>query len=270
MIRKLTEQDKQLVLDFAYERERENLFVIGSFRSYTNTLGENHFWGYFDGEQLIGLATHFRRWKSFVVNAADTKVIKQLTDTAIKAGIKINAVPCFKRYADVIIARLESAHTIKPNAVHEEDLLILPKEQFVSFATEGEATAAKKDVDEIIRIDHQVNGKSGAEPISDVERERVNTDEVFIHREDGRIVSQAVIHGYSKNYFQIGGVATLPEYRKRGFAKQVVSRLCETYFEKGIPTALLFVDIDNIAAQKVYASLGFRKDDQFVIAEYTE
>lgn len=44
--------------------------------------------------------------------------------------------------------------------------------------------------------------------------------------------------------------------------------LCRHYFDKGIPNALLFTRNDNVAAQKVYASLGFKPDGQFVIAEY--
>lgn len=268
MIRRLTENDEQLVLDFAYKRERENIFVIGSFRTYDNTLKENHFWGYFENNKLIGMATHFHRWKSVVCNAQDPDVIEQLTDEVVLSGLPIHHVPCFKRYTDVMICRLEQQHGIKAKKVSQEDVLILEQKNFVNFTMGGEEVANTSDKDELILFDRRIHGNALETPIEENERERINVKETVVLRTDGKIVAKANIHGYSKNYFQIGGVGTLQEYRGKGYGKRVVSQLCEQYFAKGIPYALLFTEVENIPAQKIYASLGFQPEDHFLIAEY--
>lgn len=267
MIRRLGPEDEQLVKDFAYERERENLFVIGSFRNYGDTLNDNWFFGYFEGDEMVGMATLFKRWGSFVVNAQDDEVIRALVDEVVKVPREILHVPCFKRYAEVIIERLEELGlSPKKKAMHT--VFILEEDYFEDFSEGDEEIAGVGDLDELILFDREIAGKSLEEPITDFERERTNVHEMFILRRDGRIVSKANPHGYSKNFFQVGGVGTLKEYRGQGLAKQVVSKLCRHFFDDGVSTGLLFTDRENVSAIKVYESLGFKADTEFIVADY--
>lgn len=268
MIRKLTKKDRRIVLDFAYRRERENLFVIGSFNLYKKSFEANHFFGYFRGRQLIGLATSFGRYGSFVVNARNKKVVEALTDHTILAGIKIPQVPCFEPYGSTIVNCLNKKHRIKAKEIKPETVLILKKGHFKDFSVGGVKHASKKDIDEIIRFDRKINGINPKKPIQTIERQRINPKENFILKIKGKIVSQADIHGVSKNYFQIGGVGTEEAHRGKGYAKQVVSALCRYYFKKGLSKALLFTANTNKAAKKVYAALGFKPAGKFIIARY--
>jgi len=267
MIRRLNEKGTELVKAFAYERERESLFVIGSFENYDNTLKDNFFWGYFDGEEMVGMATLFSRWGSLVVNAQEQNVIKALTDEAAKCEREIKHVPYFKQYADVIIERLKF-NGVKPKSVSEQTILELIEKDFVDFSSGEEGFLQEGDLDEYIRMHREIDGEEVDAPIEDFERKRVRLDQTFVLKVDGQIVSTANPHGVSKNYFQIGGVATREQYRGRGYAKQVVSKLCRHYFDEGVKNGLLFTDNENVAALKVYASLGFKPDGEFVIAKY--
>lgn len=267
MIRRLNENDAKLVKDFAYRRERENLFVIGSFENYDNTLKDNFFWGYFDGEEMIGMATLFSRWNSLVVNAQKQNVIEALTDEAVSCELDIKHVPYFKQYADVIIERLKF-HGLKPKSVSEQTILELVEEDFVDFSRGDEEFLQQDDLDEYILMHREIDGEEIDAPIEDFERTRVRLDQTFVLKTDAEIASTANPHGVSKNYFQIGGVATREQYRGRGYAKQVVSKLCRHYFNEGVKNGLLFTDNNNAAAQKVYVSLGFKPNGEFVIAKY--
>jgi predicted GNAT family acetyltransferase len=65
----------------------------------------------------------------------------------------------------------------------------------------------------------------------------------------------------------IGGVATHPDYRERGFAKQVISAVSRDYLAKN-KHVILFCKNDNVPALAVYEKLGFRPIDQFIVAKF--
>ncbi|MGC9209332.1 MAG: GNAT family N-acetyltransferase [Nitrososphaeria archaeon] len=56
----------------------------------------------------------------------------------------------------------------------------------------------------------------------------------------------------------IGGVVTREEFRNRGFATSVVSKLAY-YIIKGGKIASLYVREDNIPAIRVYKKIGFKE-----------
>ncbi len=58
------------------------------------------------------------------------------------------------------------------------------------------------------------------------------------------------------------GVYTWPEYRRRGFGAAGVSELCRRAFAEGAGHVQLAVVEGNEAAQRLYASLGFRSFDR--------
>jgi len=85
-------------------------------------------------------------------------------------------------------------------------------------------------------------------------RIEMGTCRYFVLKREGRIVSQAYTTIESSQYATIGGVVTLPEYRKQGLASLVVSCICRNLIkDKKIPN--LFYN--NEEAGRVYERLGF-------------
>ena len=77
-------------------------------------------------------------------------------------------------------------------------------------------------------------------------------------KRDNKIVSAAGIHVYSRKYkvAALGNIATHPDYRCRGLAKSVTSKLCKT-LKTSVETICLNVHSENISAIKCYKALGF-------------
>lgn len=73
--------------------------------------------------------------------------------------------------------------------------------------------------------------------------------------EDGKLVCTANITAKTKSGAMIIGVATLPGYRKRGYASLVMSALCTQCFADGLSFLCLFYD--NPLAGAIYHSMGF-------------
>ncbi|MBE7555933.1 MAG: GNAT family N-acetyltransferase [Anaerolineales bacterium] len=59
-----------------------------------------------------------------------------------------------------------------------------------------------------------------------------------------------------EGYREISTVCTHPDFRGRGYARQLVSRLVNTILDEGI-TPFLHVMHDNKRAKSIYESLGF-------------
>jgi uncharacterized protein len=268
MIKKLTEKNRQQILDFCYKKERENLFAIGSFKNEKNPFSANKYYGYFKGKNLIGLAVFFSRFGHLLINAPRRKTIEEFVDYGMHKKLDIKCVATFRKYAEATIERLEKAHNKKPTRKSDETVFILTRQAFRNFSDGAEQNATKKDIDDIVVFNRKMRFENAKGEITTKERKKVMPEHTFFIRMKNNIISKANIHGLSKNYFQIGGVGTLEEFRKMGLAKKVVSRLCEHYFDMGIKYGLLFTGNDNVIAQKVYKNIGFKPVDEFIVAEY--
>lgn len=75
---------------------------------------------------------------------------------------------------------------------------------------------------------------------------------------DGRLVSVAGVHIYSPAYkiAVLGAIATLPEFRGKGFATILTSHLCQQLVKERL-LICLNVKADNTTAIKSYSRIGF-------------
>ena len=94
----------------------------------------------------------------------------------------------------------------------------------------------------------------------------LETDRYVGVADNGRLVSIAGIHVYSKRYkvAALGNITTLPAHRGRGLATRVTARLCQLLLDEGIEVGLN-VKSDNHAAVACYRKTGFE-----TVAAYEE
>ncbi len=90
---------------------------------------------------------------------------------------------------------------------------------------------------------------------------------VFALKKDGKIVSKLSLNARGKNCVQVGGVFTVADFRKQGFAKTLLFRFCRKYSENG-KKIVLFVKKSNLAALSLYKSCGFRKISDYKIVYF--
>jgi ribosomal protein S18 acetylase RimI-like enzyme len=94
----------------------------------------------------------------------------------------------------------------------------------------------------------------------------LKTGQYFGLRQNGRLVSVAGVHVYSRRFRvgALGNIATGPAWRNRGYGKRVTARVCQALLEH-VDHIGLNVKADNGAALRCYESLGFE-----IIASYGE
>jgi ribosomal protein S18 acetylase RimI-like enzyme len=116
----------------------------------------------------------------------------------------------------------------------------------------GAVELTRRDSDDLTRLYEQ------SYPGNWFNARMLATGQYYGLRANGRLVSAAGVHVYSKQYrvAAIGNIVTHPAYRCRGYARQVTARLCQSL----LPTVEhigLNVKADNDAAIACYQGLGF-------------
>ncbi len=261
MIKILTKKDQKLIENFAYQKEKENMFIFWHLKN-KQCFKVNKFFGYFDNNELIWLAVYFWEFKSLTINSKSNTIINKLVDYAIiNEKIIINYVPVFKKYWTIILKRLKY-HKIVPQKLMDDVVLILKKKDFIDFSTWLEKIWTKDDIDKIIMIQRMLNNNNLSANITNEERKRTRPQDNFIIKKKWQIVSKSTLSWVSKNYIQIIWVITDPKHRKKWYWLWVTSFLCKKYFSKWIKYALLFTDRWNIAAISMYEKMWFKIDSK--------
>jgi len=98
--------------------------------------------------------------------------------------------------------------------------------------------------------------RTSPEIIAKRTRERKPQEIYLVGLAGRKMVCQCHIQAWGERYAHIGGVATLPEERGKGYASMIMEEMCAYIRESGrIPS--LTVHCDNMGAQALYRKLGF-------------
>ncbi|MDE6719474.1 MAG: GNAT family N-acetyltransferase, partial [Treponemataceae bacterium] len=93
-------------------------------------------------------------------------------------------------------------------------------------------------------------------------RLNLQTQRIFVLQIEGAPVAKAAITACGKNYALLGGVYTLPEFRRKGFATILIRHILRVLAAEN-KCASLYARKNKIAAVELYKSLGFES-----VAEY--
>lgn len=84
--------------------------------------------------------------------------------------------------------------------------------------------------------------------------------------ERDRLIATGALNAVHEELGQIGGVYTIPAERRRGWASQLMeSLISDCVYSLGLQKLTLFTGENNVAAQGLYRSLGFRRIGEFAL-----
>lgn len=123
----------------------------------------------------------------------------------------------------------------------------------------GERLAGAGDIEALIELysaDILLTHVSREEHRQRLERTLNAGGLIVLVERDGLVVSGARTSAVGHGMAMIGSVATLPAYRRRGFARACTGLLSRLLIDQGIEPYLTY-DFTDPAASRTYASLGF-------------
>lgn len=131
-------------------------------------------------------------------------------------------------------------------------------------------------VDQIRNNEINPGWEHGVYPRKEDIIQAINSDEVYVGIRDGKIVSSIIINntpneGYEnlkwnvecddEHTYYIRLVAVNQDYKKQGFAKQMLNYAFELAKENDIKSIRLNIHMNNIGIEPVYTKLGFEYID---------
>lgn len=143
-----------------------------------------------------------------------------------------------------------------------EELMNMGLYDYNTLNEKRESEAVRMGFDDLTQIKDLL---ISSYPEAWLDDELVKLNKNFGIRDQGKLISFAGLHAYSKEY-QVAAVAhvtTHPDYRKKGYGEQVVASLSSD-LKDDIKYIGLNVKTDNFPAINCYRKLGFREFGSFI------
>jgi len=261
MLTKATEKHRRLIMNYCLLEPNINLFIIGDIENFGFNTDFQEVWIQTIGDKLVGIVLRYH--DNFIIYSKDL-------------DLEINEIVTLlsTRNANIISGKLTVIDLFYPmvkSKYSKRDMYfcqLLNTSKLIEDTSEVE-TAESIDAMEIALAYEQVEEFSGVYSSGLDSRykqiaSRIKTKEgvhMFI-KKDGKIISHGNTTAETSVSAIVGGILTIPEFRKRGLASKMVSALCQNLYLRGKSACLLF---DNPEAGEIYHKLGFQNIDKWAI-----
>jgi len=140
----------------------------------------------------------------------------------------------------------------------ETELIMAFSDNRVGIANSKRAVRlSRKNALDYAAFQNQENGNVTAEKIR-IAGDFLEKEIVFgIFADNGELASVGQIHARATHNWIISGVETLPNYRRRGYSREIVSELTDLALSHA-KIVTLFVDSENKAAISLCQNLGYK------------
>lgn len=259
MIRKLTENDREVTLEFLSDERAINLFIIGDIECFGFDEDFQEIWGDFnDSNELEGVLLRYNEnyipyYKKENFDISDFKHIISSKNTKKMISGKESIVKAFKGTLDnpkeksMYFCELVEGSKLKEygsniNIATEDDALRVYN--LLEDIEEFQAT----DTNSVERIKRVISTKAG----------RI----YFIEDENGELQTVSQTTAENSKAAMIVGVATKKEHRGKGLMSKCLSKLCSDVLSEGKTLCLFY---DNPKAGSVYHKIGFKSIDKWMM-----
>ncbi|MTH55669.1 GNAT family N-acetyltransferase [Bacillus mangrovi] len=248
MIRRLTENDREMCFEYVSGKPAENLFIIGDIEAYGFDTAFQKLWGDFDsGGSLNGVLLKYERnYIPFSYGEFDAAGFAEI----------MKADPEWK----ILSGLGEVTEKIEPYLSGEEKKRLFYYAKCDRLTGKGTFEKVKKaspsEAEKIIELYGHIEEFSTNE---NVESRRRNMEKgvarTYYIEEDGKMVSSASTGAENTLSAMVVGVCTLDAYKRRGYASQCMLNLCTDLLQEGRELCLFY---DNPEAGAIYKRIGFK------------
>lgn len=252
LIRKLTKQDNDQVLSYLQKEAAMNLFLIGDIEAFGYDTDFQELWGQFTEEhELRGVLLRFH--DSFIPYAAESFSLEAFAsklhggDSPVKISGKSEVVQQFEAISTLTLG--DKRHLYFAECANNSGLDQRNNKANIKVATID-------DVPNIMKLRKQITEFTLGAESEKLLRQAIetNTGRTYYIEEDGEIIACASTSAENSLSAMIVGVCTHENYRGKGYASQILSKMIEDFTAEGRSLCLFY---DNPAAGRIYKRLGF-------------
>ncbi len=252
MIRKLSNEDHEIVMEFVNKRPAENLFIIGDIEAFGYDTDFQTLWGQFNkAGELIAVLLKFE--SNYIPYA------EELFDVEEFAKI-INSDPNMRELSGLkqIVEQL-APHI--PRTIRSENSFYYAKCQKLKIDKEDKQLQhverlSISDIEENVKLLKTVPEFKTATITVESKRKILEskTGRTYFICVDGEMVTTASTTAENRKSAMVIAVATKDQYKRKGLATDCMIKLCKDLLAEGKELCLFY---DNPDAGKIYKRLGF-------------
>ena len=108
-----------------------------------------------------------------------------------------------------------------------------------------------------------LNHSVSEEQLNQFAQAKINKGTLFIWEDEGVPVALTAATRPTLSGIAINSVYTPPEFRKKGYASNLVAHVSQLMLEKGYQYCTLFTDKANPTSNKIYQEIGYREVTEF-------
>lgn len=261
MLIKATEGDRSQILDYCMAEPNINIFIIGDIEIHGFESDFQDVWIQTIDDKMTGIVLRYH--DTFIVYSRDldmayTEVVE------LMAGATVGVISGKESVIEPLAALLGEGFIQKNMAFCElkTPTRLHAQPQGVKIATLDEAYDIAevygkiKEFEGLYAREQDLRYKQIANRISSGEGTHM------ISREGGHIISHGNTAAETSVSAMIGGVLTLPEWRRMGHASRIVSALCRYLLDKQKSVCLFY---ESPEAGHFFKQLGFEQTDQWIL-----
>ncbi|MEH7119369.1 GNAT family N-acetyltransferase [Neobacillus vireti] len=252
MIRRLNKYDHDTCLKLLKTKPAENLFIIGDIEVYGYEQEFQKVWGEFnESGELIAVLLKFE--ENYIPFAAESFNAHNFAEIMINDP-SFKMMSGLKEITEQIEPFLNQPYKRKRQLYYAKctDLNINGKSVELSTVQQ----ALPQDAEALVKLLNSVPEFSGS--TMTLERKlrelKDGSSRSFFIKTDGNIVSTASTAAENSMSAMVVGVATLENYKKKGFATKCMIKLCSELLNEGKELCLFY---DNPEAGAIYKRIGF-------------
>lgn len=276
MRRLLKRCDTGRLTAFLMREETANTFILGNLLYFGVEDDRRYFrcgdyWGYFRGDDLVGVVAFFNN-SQCMIYYTDESVARPMAEQVLDNPIRLilGSEKCMRGLAPIV--RGKPGHMLARNQLFMQQRDFMPARvsyEGYEFEDARGMLNSRQVQDFIVRCMRDGFGYNITRGTAKrLLKEKTSFEPYLLMKSNGRYVAQAHVQARTPGYCQIGGVCTLPEDRRHGYAKAVVTRLMGMIPRDGGRRACLIVNDDNTAARRLYDSLGFVETGRLMLIDY--
>lgn len=252
MIRRLNERDHEVCFNLLKTKAAENLFIIGDIEAYGYEQEFQKLWGEFNekGELIAVLLKYEENYIPFAAESFDAEGFAKImsNDSAFKmmSGLK-DITEKIEPYLDKHLKRKRQLFYAKCTRLNIN-------KNNVDFSNVQQAFP--QDAEALVELLNSIPEFSDSTITVERKRRGIEngTSRSFFIMEGGKMVSTASTTAENSLSAMVVGVATLENYKKKGYATKCMIKICSDLLHEGKELCLFY---DNPAAGVIYKRIGF-------------
>jgi predicted GNAT family acetyltransferase len=249
------------------DEARHNLIlgIAGTTELHPELYPVYHAWVVLDGEEVVGAATMTPPHKLVVADPASDEAARALLDAVRASGVDVPGLVANLPTASTLADAWSEATGSAVELVRSEGVYALTQVLEVPVASGAARTVTSHDRTLLETWLSEFEAEAMPTETSDPEQRQRSIETrlssavagFWIWEDDDVPVSLAGYSGPTTSGIRIGPVYTPPDFRRRGYASNLVAELSRSLLENGYRACFLFTDLANPTSNKIYTDIGY-------------